>query len=728
MIDLFQNSTVHLMGLWVAVSCLSGLLVFIVVKVFDSIFSNQSSFDRYHKSIVGLVFFFLLNIAGTYYFHEYIITESETSISVDFTNTHQLSNKPVVKDTGAHIVQANESKTKEFFTSNMIFKLLGIFWLLGAVVFTIKLVGGYFYTQSLIQKKQKSIPQKWNHFIDQQLERLGIKKQIKVFESLKVTSAFTFGFVKPVIALPLGFFTTLPSEQIEAVLLHELYHIKHKDYLINLLTMTFEVIFFYHPVMWWLAKSIRRERENRCDDQVTQIADKQVYAHALLNMESYRQSMNYAIPFSNKQSNLKMRIMRIFEQKPEQNIGLKPFLSLLMIVVFLMGFTFYKLEEPKNLAKHKENIEPKNELDEKSIPQEPEYDVLFKTENSRLGVVLEMTEKTLIAKSENGKVKLYIDEELHPLNKKISMGESDIATMYKSDEELAYYFFSRKYFESHDRTAWEKENENRNSYIFDRDTEFFIFKPAQKFDSKSANDSDMETEDVNSLELRTSKSISKIEQRVPNTSGFNIYGPIQLQFKNNMSQVGDTNNLEVLKKLVRKFSSDENTEVSVKIDGKLTPAGTNLEKILGKREIRNIRIVLPSENAGKGLIEIITDDIVEMSVEEVAANGENSKAIIEDPENDNTIAISVLNKTKDVDSSDEKEMDVKKESVLKVLGLESSEILFVIDGEEKRIGYKPNDIDPNKIDSITVLKDKKATEKYGDKAKNGVVEIYLKKE
>ncbi|WP_296619412.1 TonB-dependent receptor plug domain-containing protein [Marivirga sp.] len=191
---------------------------------------------------------------------------------------------------------------------------------------------------------------------------------------------------------------------------------------------------------------------------------------------------------------------------------------------------------------------------------------------------------------------------------------------------------------------------------------------------------------------------------------------------------GDSSNLEVLKKLVKKFGSDEKAEVTVKIDGKLIKNETDLEKILGNREIRNIRIVLPSENAEQGLIEIITDNVVKVRIEEVASDENEKTAISEVPENDNTITISVFYKTNDGDFSGEMKMDVEKESVLEVLGFKSSEVLFVIDGEEQTLGYRPNDVDPNKIDSISVLKDKKATDKYGEKAKNGVVEIYLKKE
>ncbi len=724
--DIFQNSSIHLMGLWVVVSCLTGLLVFLVVKIFDLVFSNQSSSDRYHKSILALIFFFLLNFVVTYYLYDNNFQQSEDSISFHFSESNLEYNKPILNEAKAdnQTVNTTGSMKSSFFSINWIFKLLGIFWLIGAVAYTFKMIGGYLYTKSLIKKNQEPIPHKWNQFILNRLRKLEIKKQIKVFESLKITSPLTFGFTRPIIAVPLGFFTTLPAEQIEAVLLHELYHIKHKDYLINLLTMTFEVIFFYHPLMWWLAKNIRNERENRCDDQVTQITDKQVYAHALLNVESYRQSMNYAIPFSNKQSNLKMRIMRIFEQKPERNIGLKPFLSLLMVVIFLMGFTFYKLEDPKNEAKQEGKITLREEPVEK-MQKQTDDKVLFKSENTKIGLVLEMTKNTLIAKTKNDKVKLYIDEKLYPLNEKIPVGEQDIATMYENKKELSHHFFSRQYFESHNREKWDKENENRNTYIFDKKTEFFTFRPAKSQVSDMKKASNENTEDIIEIAADDSSSISRIQNKPFNTSSFEIYGPLVISSKDD-SELIDSTNLELLKKLVKKHDSDENAEVVVKIDGKVLAEGANIKKALGVREIMKIKIVAPSKDAETGVIEIYTDAVLDAA--DIKRPDQDDLENTLSSEEDNTDSIQVYFESENLNYSGEVKYNAEKSSVLEALGFSDNDPLFVLDGKVVGSKFRISHINPNEIDRINVLKDKKAIDKYGDKATNGVVEIYLKQE
>ena len=479
MMDELQNITVNLMGFWVVASCFSGLLIFLVIKFFDLLFPNQSSSDKYHKSVASLVFFFLLNLSFTYYVYDYDVVENQTSFFVENKELSQPLNKSVVyKDVG-QVFDPPETSIKDFLISSMLIKSLGIFWLIGALVFTIKLLGGYFYIRSIILHNQQRIPDRWNAFIQGQLAHLKIKKRVRVFENHKIYSAFTLGFLRPIIVLPLGFFTTLPPEQIEAVLLHEIYHIRRKDYLINLLTMTFEVLFFYHPLMWWLAKNICAERENSCDDQVTQVLDKKVYAHALLSMESYRQSLNYAIPFSNKQSKLKIRIMRIFEQKPEKNLGVKPFLGLLIVVFSLMSFTFYQLEESTDTSGQDEIAVPYTQAEELESTQVKKEKVFFKAEFYKLGLVLQMTKQTLIAKSEKDIAKLYIDEKLHPLNELVPIGRNSIATMYRGDEGSSFHFFSEHYFKSHDRDRWIKKHENRDSYIFNSEAESFVFRLAK---------------------------------------------------------------------------------------------------------------------------------------------------------------------------------------------------------------------------------------------------------
>src|SRR5258706_667642 len=98
------------------------------------------------------------------------------------------------------------------------------------------------------------------------------------------------GWLRPAILTPVGMLAGLPVAQIEAILLHELAHIRRLDYLVNLAQGCVEAVMFYHPAVWWISSVIRAERENCCDDIVVDYTgDAREYAAALATLE-YRRS------------------------------------------------------------------------------------------------------------------------------------------------------------------------------------------------------------------------------------------------------------------------------------------------------------------------------------------------------------------------------------------------------------------------------------------------------
>jgi beta-lactamase regulating signal transducer with metallopeptidase domain len=97
------------------------------------------------------------------------------------------------------------------------------------------------------------------------------------------------GWLRPVILVPASALTGLSAEQLEALLAHELAHIKRYDYLINLIQTAVETLLFYHPAVWWLSAQIRQEREHCCDDlAVATCGDVLIYARALAELEQLR--------------------------------------------------------------------------------------------------------------------------------------------------------------------------------------------------------------------------------------------------------------------------------------------------------------------------------------------------------------------------------------------------------------------------------------------------------
>lgn len=139
------------------------------------------------------------------------------------------------------------------------------------------------------------------------------------------------GHLRPVILMPVGLLTGLPAGQIEAILLHELAHIRRWDYLINVLQRAVEGLLFYHPAVWWISRVIRTEREHCCDDAAVAISrDPHGYALALATLEQTRwQGREPALAAAG--GNLMNRVHRLL-YPAKQNRTWAPFLAAFMLV------------------------------------------------------------------------------------------------------------------------------------------------------------------------------------------------------------------------------------------------------------------------------------------------------------------------------------------------------------------------------------------------------------
>ena len=144
---------------------------------------------------------------------------------------------------------------------------LAIFWLIGISFFASRILLGLFRLHHFSTQETISLPSTWDTRL-LTLQRLsGVYRPITVRLSHLVESPITYRFFRPIVLLPISLFTHLSDEQIEVILLHELAHIKRQDYLVNLLQSCMEVLFFYHPLIWWISKQVRLEREHCCDDR-----------------------------------------------------------------------------------------------------------------------------------------------------------------------------------------------------------------------------------------------------------------------------------------------------------------------------------------------------------------------------------------------------------------------------------------------------------------------------
>ncbi len=192
---------------------------------------------------------------------------------------------------------------------------LDVAWLLGVACLSTRTIGGWRLIQRLRRSALVEAPEAVYANFVRLCEQLGITRQVSLRISEQIQGPLAIGIVRSLIILPASALMALSPEQLEAVLAHELAHVRRADYLWNLIQTMVETLFFFHPAVWWLGRRLRQQRELCCDDVAVQsCADPLVYATALLRLEerrSQRPSLAMALDGHRPWSGLRVRIARI---------------------------------------------------------------------------------------------------------------------------------------------------------------------------------------------------------------------------------------------------------------------------------------------------------------------------------------------------------------------------------------------------------------------------------
>jgi len=164
-------------------------------------------------------------------------------------------------------------------------------WLIGVFGLSAWHLGGWAQLQRLKRRMVREPSPPLQDRLRDLTARLGLRRAVGLLESALVEVPTVVGWLRPVILLPASALTGLSAEQLEAILAHELAHIRRYDYLVNLAQTVVEILGFYHPAVWWISRRIRIERENCCDDLAVRLCGSSLqYARALTTLEEIRHS------------------------------------------------------------------------------------------------------------------------------------------------------------------------------------------------------------------------------------------------------------------------------------------------------------------------------------------------------------------------------------------------------------------------------------------------------
>ncbi len=148
--------------------------------------------------------------------------------------------------------------------SNSTWLIVGI-WTLGFSFMVLRFYLGILWIRGLQSTAPESVVAHWQQRLNQLAVRCGVRQvELRLVED--IDSPFAAGWWRPIVFLPVAMLTQMPVNLIEALLAHELAHIRRHDFTINLMQRLIEAVLFYHPVVWWLSGRIRIERELVADN------------------------------------------------------------------------------------------------------------------------------------------------------------------------------------------------------------------------------------------------------------------------------------------------------------------------------------------------------------------------------------------------------------------------------------------------------------------------------
>lgn len=382
LINLLPENWLHALGatlfhsLWLGVilALLAGLVMFTTRKA--------SAATRYNLLTICLVLFV---VAIFFTFYKELQKPIGATVVINLPNA--TTDQPVIANV-QHDMNSGLNKILSLW--NAYAYQIVLIWFLIICGKSIQLMVGLNGVYHLRKHKIYAAGKKWDEKLAMLAEKLGLSQSVKIMQSGIAQAPMVVGHFKPLILVPLGLLTGLSNAEVEAILSHELAHIKRKDYLVNILQSFIEIVFFFNPAVLWVSQLIKTEREHCCDDlAITCVSDRKNYVQALLFCQEFKQrAPAYAMAITGKKGSLLHRASRmLFNTNSTLNKMEKTILTIALVSVVVCSAAFKSVGNAKTVTRKKisTSIQVLQDTSKKSKPVEGKSaDQLEKEINSKM--------------------------------------------------------------------------------------------------------------------------------------------------------------------------------------------------------------------------------------------------------------------------------------------------------------------------------------------------------
>ncbi len=320
------NILIKALGQAIFESCGQALIIYLSLQIFWQLFQGIGAKYRYrinYAALVTICGWFLINLLCIY-LHGINQPQINHIINIKYIGT-------------ATVPVPTLLQQAEMFIGKYAGYITGLY-MIGLLLHMFKLLGGLVNIHYIKKQKNLSADSMWSTKAYALAKDLNIVKKVSLYFSEHVHVPLTIGHLKPIIIFPIALINNLEQEQVEAILLHELAHIKRHDYLLNIVQCLIETILCFNPFVWLLSKTIREEREYCCDDIVVNAdCNNYTYAQALFIIAQKNNEI-YALAMAStgaKKYPLLNRIKRLNSMK--KNDSLPKFHLLAVVAIAFVG-------------------------------------------------------------------------------------------------------------------------------------------------------------------------------------------------------------------------------------------------------------------------------------------------------------------------------------------------------------------------------------------------------
>ena len=314
---------------------LISITAILVMALVSSLRVTRRSFVRYHVAIAGLTMCIALPFA-TWFF---IDVSQPTLIEATPTVALEKIELDFVLENAA-LAQASEPVGSSTIQENFVSAVqpwiptLTAVWIIGVLLFSLRPMIGLRTIWRLERTGRLPIDKASQCILERLVDSMNVRRSVQIAESSLARVPMVVGFFKPLILIPASSVIGLSSSELEAVIAHELAHLKRYDDVVNLLQTGIETVLFYHPCVWWLSTVARVERENCCDDiAVSTCGDPGALAKALLALE---QTQHVQPALASNGGSLVKRVRRLKEINMTRKNVFQRFSSTIFLVTTVL--------------------------------------------------------------------------------------------------------------------------------------------------------------------------------------------------------------------------------------------------------------------------------------------------------------------------------------------------------------------------------------------------------